>query len=39
MYFEQDLLEERLSLAIGRLSTEEDFATSDLFENYVSALG
>src|SRR5262245_2085890 len=37
MYFEQDLLEERLSLAIGRLSTEEDFATSDLFENYVSA--
>jgi porin len=37
MYFEQDLLEERLSLAIGRLSTEEDFAASDLFENYVSA--
>jgi porin len=37
MYFEQDLLDESLSLAIGRLSTEEDFATSDLFENYVSA--
>ncbi len=37
MYLKQDLLEERLSLAIGRLSTEEDFATSDLFENYVSA--
>jgi porin len=37
MYFEQALLEERLSLAIGRLSTEEDFATSDPFENYVSA--
>jgi porin len=37
MYFEQDLLGERLSLVIGRLSTEEDFATLDLFENYVSA--
>ena len=36
-YFEQELLEKKLSLAIGRLSTEEDFATSDLFENYVSA--
>ncbi len=37
MYFQQELLEKKLSLAIGRLSTEEDFATSDLFENYVSA--
>jgi porin len=37
MYFEQKLLEERLSLAIGRLTTGDDFATSDLFENYVSA--
>ena len=37
MYFEQDLLDDSLSLAIGRLTTEEDFATSDLFENYVSA--
>ena len=37
MYFQQEMLEKRLSLAIGRLSTEEDFATSDLFENYVSA--
>jgi porin len=37
MYVEQHLPEERLSLAIGRLSTEEDFATSELFANYVSA--
>src|SRR5262245_55864483 len=37
MYFEQDRLEERLSLATGRVSTEEGFATSDLFENHVSA--
>jgi porin len=37
MYFEQDLFEKRLSLAIGRLSTGDDFATSDLSGNYVSA--
>jgi porin len=37
MYFEQDLLEKRLNLAIGRLSTGNDFATSDLFGNYVNA--
>jgi porin len=37
MYFEQELLHERLSMAIGRLSAGEDFATSDLYENYVSA--
>jgi hypothetical protein len=37
MYFEQDLLAKRLNLAIGRLSTGNDFATSDLFSNYVNA--
>jgi porin len=37
MYFEQELLEERLSLAVGRLSTGDDFATSELYENYVNA--
>jgi hypothetical protein len=37
MYFEQDLFGKRLSLAIGRLSTGDDFATSDLSGNYVSA--
>ncbi|MGH6896303.1 MAG: carbohydrate porin [Geminicoccaceae bacterium] len=28
---------ERLSLAVGRLSTGDDFATSELYENYVNA--
>jgi porin len=37
MYFEQELLEERLSLAVGRLSTGDDFATSELYDNYVNA--
>jgi porin len=37
MYFRQDLLERRLNLAIGRLSTGDDFATLDVFNNYVNA--
>ena len=37
MYVAQDLLEKRLNLAIGRLSTGDDFATSELSGNYVSA--
>lgn len=36
MYVAHDLLEKKLSLAIGRLSTGDDFATSDLFNDYVS---
>jgi porin len=36
MYFEQDLLEKRLNLEIGRLSTGNDFATLNVFNNYVS---
>jgi porin len=37
MYFAQDLLEKRLNLAVGCLSTGDDFATSDLSGNYVNA--
>jgi porin len=37
MYFEQQLLDGALDLAIGRLSTGNDFATSELYGNYVSA--
>jgi porin len=36
MYLEQELLEGKLDIAIGRLSAGDDFATSDLYENYVS---
>jgi porin len=36
MYFQQKLLDEALNLAVGRLSTGDDFATSDLYEYYVS---
>jgi porin len=37
MYFEQTLFDDALNLAVGRLSTDDDFATSDLYSNYVSA--
>jgi porin len=37
MYFEQQLLDGALDLAIGRLSPGNDFATSELYGNYVSA--
>jgi porin len=37
MYIEQELPDGALNLAIGRLSTGDDFATSDLYENYVNA--
>jgi porin len=37
MYFQQTLLDEALNLAVGRLSTGDDFATSDLYGYYVSA--
>jgi porin len=37
MYLEQELFDERVSLAIGRLSSGEDFATSDLYDAYVSS--
>jgi porin len=36
IYFEQDLLEKRLNLEVGRLSTGNDFATLNVFNNYVS---
>lgn len=36
MYLEQELFEGAFSLAIGRLTTGDDFATSELYENYVS---
>ena len=36
MYFQQTLFDDALNLAVGRLSTDDDFATSDLYSNYVS---
>ena len=36
MYLKQGLFDGALELAIGRLSTGDDFATSELYENYVS---
>jgi porin len=36
MYLRQELFEGALDLAIGRLTTGDDFATSELYENYVS---
>jgi porin len=37
MYLEQELFQGGLDLALGRLSPGDDFATSDLYESYVSA--
>jgi porin len=37
MYLEQKLFDERLDVAIGRLTTGDDFATSDLYDSYVSS--
>lgn len=37
VYLEQDLLDGRLNLVAGRISTGDDFATSDLYDNYVSS--
>jgi porin len=37
MYFQQELLDDRVNVAIGRLTTGEDFATSDLYDAYVSS--
>jgi porin len=37
MYFGQRLFGQALDLAIGRLSTGDDFATSDLYDAYVSS--
>jgi porin len=37
MYFEQKLFGEALDVAIGRLTTGNDFATSDLYDSYVSS--
>lgn len=36
MYLEQELLEGKLDIAIGRLSAGDDFATSDLYASYIS---
>lgn len=36
MYVEQELFDEALNVEIGRLSTGDDFAASDLYEAYVS---
>jgi porin len=37
MYLEQKTFDEMLDVALGRVSTGDDFATSDLFESYVSS--
>jgi len=37
MYLEQKLFDETLDVAVGRLTTGDDFATSDLYESYVSS--
>jgi porin len=37
MYFRQELFEGALDLAIGRMSSGDDFATSELYGNYVSS--
>lgn len=37
MYLQQDLLEDRLSLKAGRLATEDDFLSSPIYGQYVSA--
>lgn len=36
LYAQQQLLEDRLTLKIGRLTTESDFLSSDIYTNYVS---
>jgi porin len=37
MYLQQDLAEDQLSLKIGRLATEDDFLSSPIYGEYVSA--
>ena len=37
MYLEQKLLGDALDVAIGRLTVGDDFATSDLYDSYVSS--
>lgn len=37
VYLEQDLLDGALNMVAGRISTGDDFATSDLYANYVSS--
>jgi porin len=37
MYVQQDLLDDQLSLKFGRLSTEDDFLSSPIYGQYVSA--
>jgi porin len=37
VYLEQDLLDGALNMVAGRISTGDDFATSDLYDNYVSS--
>lgn len=36
MYFEQNLFDKKVSFAIGRLTTENDFLASTIYENYVN---
>lgn len=37
MYFEQKLFDDTLDVTIGRLTSGNDFATSELYESYVSS--
>ena len=36
MYFEQSLFDDKVVLALGRLTTENDFLASTIYENYVN---
>ncbi|MFO1153787.1 MAG: carbohydrate porin [Rhodospirillales bacterium] len=36
MYFEQNLFDGKVSLALGRMTTENDFLASTIYENYVN---
>lgn len=37
LYVQQELLDDRLAFKLGRLTTENDFLSSDIYANYVNA--
>lgn len=37
LYLQQELYDDRLAFKLGRLTTEEDFLSSDIYANYVNA--
>lgn len=36
LYVQQELLDDQLAIKVGRLTTEEDFLSSDIYANYVN---